>query len=216
MSNGRLKLCMISGSFEYDSEESLGIFKEYIEKNFPVDATLIVYKDEEDNKSLAPLETTDVLLVFTRRLETKGEELERFKNYCLAGKPVVGLRTASHAFQNWLDFDKVVLGGNYQGHYGFGPKAPVSFESGVLNHPVLEGVNEFTSHGSLYANTPIAEDTTLLMTAEIPDHIEPVAWVRMNNGGRTFYTSLGHQQDFREPDFLRVIANAVLWAGGKL
>lgn len=216
MSNGRLNLCMISGSFEYDSEESLGIFKEYVEKNFPVDVTFIVYKDEQDNISLEALETTDVLLVFTRRLETKDAELERFKNYCLAGKPIVGIRTASHAFQNWLDFDKVVLGGNYQGHYGHGPKAPVTFSEAGKKHPVLDSVNEFTSHGSLYANTPIADDTTLLMTADNSEHVEPVSWVRLNNGGRTFYTSLGHQDDFREPDFLRMIANAALWAGGKM
>ncbi|MFB3042323.1 MAG: hypothetical protein ACE1ZS_11075 [Candidatus Poribacteria bacterium] len=121
MPNPSLKLCMISGSFEYDSEESLTIFRDYIEENYPVKSTLIIYQSEDDNQSLAPLEDTDVLLVFTRRLNTAGEELERFKTYCAQGRPIVGVRTASHAYQNWLAFDKEVLGGDYQGHYGSGP-----------------------------------------------------------------------------------------------
>ena len=43
---------------------------------------------------------------------------------------------------------------------------------------------------------------------------EPVAWTRIHNGGRVFYTSLGHQRDFEVEMFLRLLANAVLWAGG--
>lgn len=37
-----------------------------------------------------------------------------------------------------------------------------------------------------------------------------------HRGGRIFYTSLGHQQDFEVEMFLRLLANAVLWTGGRL
>ena len=111
MPNNRLKLCMLSGSFEYDSEASLAIFHEYIEKNHPIQTTQIIYQSEDDDQSLEPLQDTDVLLVFTRRLNTTGKELDRFKAYCAEGKPIVGVRTASHAYQNWIAFDKEVLGG---------------------------------------------------------------------------------------------------------
>ena len=40
-----------------------------------------------------------------------------------AYQAIVALRTASHAFQNWLELDKEVWGGDYQGHYGAGPVA---------------------------------------------------------------------------------------------
>jgi type 1 glutamine amidotransferase len=50
------------------------------------------------------------------------------------------------------------------------------------------------------------------LTGSTDEHEEPVAWTRMHRGGRVFYTSLGHQQDFREVDFLRLLANAVFWA----
>ena len=101
-----LNLCMLSGSFEYDSEASLNIFKTFVQKHYPIRANLVVYTSEEDDPDLAPLDDADVLLVFTRRLNTTGASLKRFQTYCEQGKPLVGIRTASHAYQNWLEFDK--------------------------------------------------------------------------------------------------------------
>lgn len=214
MPNSKLKLCMISGSFEYDSEESLAIFREYLEQKHGIQSAMVIYKTEDDDQSLEPLDDTDVLLVFTRRLNTAGEELDRFKAYCAQGRPVVGVRTASHAFQNWLAFDKEVLGGNYHGHYGSGPICHIEIESSAKDHPILEGVSPFDSRGSLYKNTPIAEDACLLLNGRIEEHSEPVAWTRSHKGGRVFYTSLGHQGDFRDENFLRLLANAVFWVAG--
>ena len=212
-----LRLCMISGSFEYDSERSLAIFQEYLEREHPVAATLIVFESEDDDQSLAALDGTDVMLVFTRRLNTSGAELARLKAYCARGGPVVGVRTASHAFQNWLAFDKEVLGGNYNMHYGAGPVVRVAPSSpDAKEHPILRGVSITESRGSLYRNTPIAPDTSLLLTGTTDEAQEPVAWTRVNRGGRVFYTSLGHQEDFEDEAFLNMVANGVLWAGGRL
>ena len=216
MNEEPLKLCMISGSFEYESESSLTAFRDYVEREHSVRADLIVYRSEDDHQSLSAIEDTDVLLVFTRRLNVDGEELERFKAYCAAGGPIVGVRTASHAFQSWLAFDGEVLGGNYRMHWRHGPRARVRFEPGSEGHPLLEGVGEFSSAGSLYRNTPIAADTSLLMSASTDEHDEPVTWTRTHAGGRVFYTSLGHQEDFEDPSFLRLLANAVLWCGGRI
>ena len=216
MNNEPLKLCMLSGSFEYESESSLTIFRDYMEREHPVRADLIVYRSEDDHQSLSAIEETDVLLVFARRLNVDGEELERFKAYCGQGRPIVGVRTASHAFQNWLAFDREVLGGNYQMHWEHGPRARVRFEPASEGHPLLEDVAEFSSAGSLYRNTPIAPDASLLMSASTDEHDEPVTWTRTHAGGRVFYTSLGHQEDFEEPNFLRLLANAVLWCGGRI
>lgn len=216
MATNRLKLCMLSGSFEYDSETSLAIFQDYIEKNHPVQSTQIIYQSEDDEKSLEPLQDTDVLLVFTRRLNTTGKELDRFKAYCAEARPIVGVRTASHAYQNWLDFDKDVLGGDYQGHYGAGPISHAEINPGAKDHPILDGISNFDSYGSLYRNPAIATDTTLLLTGKTEEHTEPVTWTRLHRGGRVFYTSLGHQQDFEVEMFLRLLANAILWTGGRL
>ena len=211
-----LRVCMLSGSFEYDSEESLGLFRKHLDGVGGIEDTLVVYQDEDDDQSLAAVDDTDVLLVFTRRIRIDGAELERVKAYCAAGRPVVGVRTASHAYQNWLEFDADVLGGSYTGHFGSGSACRVAVGAGAAEHAILTGVTEFDSVGSLYKNTPIASDAKLLLTGATSDSTEPVAWTRAHNGGRVFYTSLGHQQDFREPDFLTLLTNGILWAGGRI
>ena len=212
-----LKLCMLSGSFEYDSEASLKVFDRHVRDEYGMETTTVVFSTEDDEESLAALDDTDVLLLFSRRLNTSGAELDRLQRYCAAGRPVVGVRTASHGFQNWLAFDKDVLGGNYNMHYKPGPAVTVEIAAGdAAQHSILEGVNGFVTYGSLYRNEPIADDTTLLLTGASVDGTEPVAWTRIHEGGRVFYTSLGHQQDFQEVNFLRLLSNGVLWAAGRL
>ena len=209
-----LNLCMLSGSFEYASETSLTIFKTFVEKNYPIQANLIVYESEDDNPSLAALDDADALLIFTRRLNTEGKSLRQFQAYCEQGRPLVGIRTASHAYQNWLEFDKVVLGGDYQGHYGHGPT--VRLGTVVPEHPTLNSIPEFESYGSLYKNPSLRDDTSVLMMGHTDEHSEPVAWTRLHNGGRICYTSLGHQKDFELEPFLRFLAQSILWVSKQI
>jgi type 1 glutamine amidotransferase len=41
----------------------------------------------------------------------------------------------------------------------------------------------------------------------------PVAWVWGGRRGRVFFTSLGSADDFRKPDFVRLVVNAIEWIG---
>jgi type 1 glutamine amidotransferase len=206
-----LKVCLVSGALEYESDASLAKLQQYLEKNYNVKCARAFRKADNDVPGLENLETCDVMVLFARRLTISGEQLERVKKYCQAGRPIVALRTASHAFQNWLALDKEVLGGNYQNHYKAGPVARIDLVEGARNHPVLKGVKPFTTVGSLYRNTGLAKDVTLLLTGTIPEHTEPVAWTRLHKGGRVFYTSLGHPKDFEEPSFVRLVVNALYW-----
>ncbi|MFO0947187.1 MAG: ThuA domain-containing protein [Planctomycetota bacterium] len=207
-----LKICLVSGSVEYRSDESLAEYQKYLEKNFPIRCSRAFRRTDEDLPGLDSLASSDLMILFTRRLKIEGEQLDLVKRYCASGKPIVGIRTASHAFQNWLELDKEVLGGNYKGHYREGPKTRVTIESSAKGHPILEGVEEFQSVGSLYRNTGISKDADRLLSGTIPGHTEPVAWTRMHQGGRVFYTSLGHPDDFKEPHFIRLLTNAIFWA----
>ena len=206
-----LRVCLVSGSIEYDSDTSLDKLQKHLEKNYRVECSRAFIKSESDLPGLENLDTCDVMLLYTRRLKITGEQLERVKKYCLSGKPIVGIRTASHAFQSWLDLDKEVLGGNYKGHYKEGPLCEVKIEERARQHPILKGVQPFKSVGSLYRNTGLAKDVDILLTGSIPENTEPIAWTRMFKGGRIFYTSLGHQKDFDDPNFVTLIANALHW-----
>ncbi len=212
-----LKVCLVSGSLEYKSNESLAGFQKHLEGNYPAKCSraFLEGNDEEHLNGLENLSSCDVMLLFTRRLKLSGEQLERIKNYCQSGKPIVGVRTASHAIQSWLDLDKEVLGGNYRGHYGEGPETEIKIVESAKDHPLLAGVQPFRSAGSLYKNEGIARDTQLLMTGKNPEATEPITWTRQYKGGRIFYTSLGHPQDFTEESFRRLLANALFWTAGR-
>ncbi len=179
-----LRVCLVSGSLEYQSNESLEAFQKWLEGHYNVvcSRAFIVGQDEEHLPGLENLDTCDVMLLFTRRLKLSGEQLEKIKAYCLAGKPIVGVRTASHAIQTWLDLDKLVLGGNYHGHYGAGPDTEIAIVESAKDHPVLAGVRPYRSAGSLYKNEGLAGDDVILLTGAIPGHNEPIAWTRTYKG----------------------------------
>ena len=210
-----LKVCLVSGSFEYDSDKSLEAFKQASELRFEIQCTLLKAAGWEHIPGLEALDSCDVALFFTRRLRISGEELDRVKKYCAAGKPIVGVRTASHGFQNWLEMDKEVFGGDYQNHYGEGPVMEVKIADKRKDHPILKGVVPFRSRYSLYKNPSIASDAEVLLTGSTPEHTEPVAWTRMNHGGRVFYTSLGGVEDFENSTFQRLVVNALFWTSGR-
>jgi hypothetical protein len=209
----RLKVCLLSGCDTYNSEESLPPFQEYLEKNYPIDCVRIVKKAKDDLPGLEQLETCDVAFVFIKRMQLAGPQLEQFKKYMTSGRPIVAVRTASHAVQTWLEFDREVLGGNYKGHHPAGPVTTIKETEGATGHPILAGVKLTSAADSLYKNLGHAPDIGVLLTGTIDGQpTEPLAWTREVNGGRVFYTSLGAQETFRDPAFRKMLANAIFWA----
>ncbi len=204
-----LKVVFISGSFLYNSDEVLGKYREWLEVNYPVSVTLVSATDWDDLPGLQALDTCDVALFYTRRLRIDGEQLQQIRQYVEAGRPIVAVRTASHGFENWPEFDKEVLGGNYQRHFEEGPVMQMSLAD--VKHPVLDGIEPFTSVSTLYRNPGIAADCTVLLSGTTKDGTQPVAWTR-ERVGRVFYTSLGAAEDFEDGTFRWLVANALYWA----
>jgi type 1 glutamine amidotransferase len=153
------------------------------------------------------------------------------RKFVEAGKPVVALRTSSHAwaprggkmpegaYEAWKEFDRDVLGGNYTGHHGVGAKTTVAVAKGAEEHPVLKGVkvDALVGCGSLYKVSPLGKTAKPLLIGTVSGKApEPVAWVNTTKaGGRVFYTSLGHVDDFKQAAFNDLLRNAVTWAAGK-
>lgn len=206
-----LRVLILSGCDTYKSEESLPPFQRWLEANYPVKCERLT-RNGHEFPNLEKLDECDVLLVFFKRTELKGEQLERFKKYVTSGKPVVAVRTASHAVQTWLDFDREVLGGNYHGHYDVGIPCELKVPGEAVKHPILNGVELTTVKDALYKNEGHASDIHVLLEGTIPGQAaEAVAWTRDVNGGRVFYTSLGAQDTFELPAFRRMLANALYW-----
>ena len=211
-----LKVCLLSGCAEYKTEESLPPFQKYLEQNFNVTCTWAVRKANDDLPGLEQLDDCDVAFVYIKRMQLAGEQLERFKKYATSGRPIVGVRTASHAVQTWLDFDRDVLGGNYKGHQPVGPVTKIELTADAGKHPILSGVEMTTANDSLYKNEGHATDINVLLTGAIPgEPVEALAWTRLYKGGRIFYTSLGTPETFQEAGFRRMLANALFWTASR-
>jgi len=199
--------------------------------------TTIVHADAGDKNNfgglVAALKDADLLFVSVRRRTPMKEQLDAVRAHLDAGKPLVGIRTASHAFALrpkdkltdpklavWQDFDPQVLGGHYTNHHGNSLKTKVTVAPGAETHPILQGASlaNFVSNGSLYKVSPLEKNTTPLLIGAVTDQpAEPVAWTHLygTKGARVFYTSLGHPDDFQNPEFRRLLVNGVAWALGK-
>ena len=220
-SNKALRIHMLSGSGEYKSAESLPRWADLLKKEGHECTIAAGVREEAD---LANLKSCDVLVVFCKRWKLKDEALEAVKAVATT-KPVIGIRTASHAFQTWLAFDNEVMGGTYSGHGGSG-EVTVLLEDENKGHPVLAGIEDgWKRQGKVYDNPPMAsgksgspkgpfkEDNVVLMRLnDKRNKPTPGTWLRENaNGQRVFYTSMGYVHDFEDERFLRLLANALKW-----
>lgn len=224
----RKRLVIVMAEREYRTNESLPKFAlEHLGHDFSVRYVHADPKDRNNLPGIEVLEDADMAFFSVRRRVPPADQMAVIRKFVESGKPVAGIRTASHAFTlrnqpppaghgHWPEFDRDVLGGNYHNHHGNGPKVKITVADSGKDHPVLKGVDagKFVGNGSLYLTKPLQQNTTLLLSGTIPKkETEPVAWVNERPGGqRVFYTALGHIDDFNQPHFNRMLKNGLLWA----
>jgi nicotinamidase-related amidase/type 1 glutamine amidotransferase len=208
---------------------------EYAAYGMPIDTDGKTFPPTRHNlENLQILEDADLAVFFIRRRALEPEKMQAIMKYITSGKPVIGIRTASHAFAakgnvprmsggivaagettsdllaQWPEFDEQVLGGNYQGHYGhLVTGTDISIVPGMEGHPLLKGVEpKFNSPNWLYKNRPLRSGKIQVLmlgsNPDVPD--EPVAWLHNNN---VFYTSLGHWDDWKIESFRNLMLNVV-------
>ncbi|MCC7475469.1 MAG: ThuA domain-containing protein [Pirellulales bacterium] len=165
---------LISGDEEYRSEEALAQLGKILATQHGFDCTVLFAIDpksgiiDPNNRrnipGLAALDRADLMIIFTRRRDLPDEQMEVIDRYLKAGKPVLGIRTATHAFipgpeSKWAHysdayegtlnewhggFGRVVLGEHWVAHHGRhrhestrGRIAP-----GAAKHPILRGIGD--------------------------------------------------------------------------
>jgi len=215
---------------EYRTNETLPVFARRVLEEERGLEVVVLQADPKDGNLIprfAEVAKADLVLLSIRRRALPKQDLDALRKHLEAGKPLAAIRTSSHAFDprgkvpqghaDWVKFDPEVLGGNYTGHHGTGMKTTVTRVQDLLEHPILRGIElPFTSNASLYKASPLAKTATPLLMGEIPNQKpEPIAWTNMYGKARIFYTSLGHVDDFANPQFVKLLRNGVLWALGK-
>lgn len=233
----RRRVLFVIGEDEYKTETTLPEFARRDLEPAGFDCRFVFADAKERDrfpKLAEEIAAADLIFVSVRRRLPEPEAILALRKHLTDGKPLIGIRTANHAFsaklkppagevpspREWRDFDAAVFGGSYVGHHGVGPKTALAIPRTLVEpHPILTGLaaDSFVGNGSLYRVRPVAPDALVLLEGTIPDHpTEPIAWIRPCKLGpvpaRIFYTSLGHPQDFEQDAFRTFLRHAVLWS----
>jgi len=187
--------------------------------------------DRHNLENLQILEDADLAVIYVRRRGLEPGKMSLLKNFVNSGKPVLGIRTASHAFDprikpeqsnpylaslaSWPEFDREILGGNYLGHSSSDTKATtiLSAVPGMEGHPLLKDVKleGFTSSASLYRNQSLrSERAQVIMIGTIQGlPPQPVLWINNTGNNKVIYSSFGAVSDFRNDSFRQIMRNSV-------
>jgi nicotinamidase-related amidase len=242
----RPKVVFVMAENEYRSEQCLPQFARLLENQFGLScdfaAGVSQPKGSEAHRieNLQTLADADLGVIYVRRRALPDDQMKIIRDYLDRGKGLIGIRTASHAFNanapvpspdgaknsdgspkllaQWIKFDEEVLGCKYTGHYAKGTEGTkVSVVSAAKTHPILAGLKTdgFVSPSWLYKNHLDSEATPLVMGAVEGQKPEPAAWTFGYKGGRVFYTSLGHWDDWKIDAFGTMMIRAVFWTMNK-
>lgn len=233
----------VTGDDEYRSEITMPMLAEILEHRhgwrcqvcYAVNETTGVRepKYKRNIVGLEALATADVAVIYLRFRSLPRPQLQCILDYAAAGKPLVGLRTSTHAFlyppgvpeSKWNDdFGRLVFGQKWLRHHGHDSSTLVSVA--LRDHPITRGLPaEWFCRSWLYHVIPLEGDCVpLLLGAAVkgtqPDGQRfgtpnPVAWTKTYRGGRVFFTTLGHPADFEQLPTRRLVLQGIFWAAGK-
>ena len=213
-----------------------------LEAKHDMRCTVLRAVSHTDIPGLEALRHADLAVFYIRRRLLPPEQMGCIRAYLEAGKPLIAFRTTTHAFQpyddnppagkqRWDRFDREVLGCRYGGYDSGETRVEVAPDAAA--HPILDGFDgPYQERETLYRCLPLADSCRVLLSGTCvdgtgsddryrkrpgPDRpLQPVAWVNTSKqGGKVFFTSMGHHTTFQKPWFRRLIVNAVFWALGR-
>ena len=230
----------VTGDHEYSSEITMSILAQELEKNY--DMRVKVLKSSPDQNAevnipgMEALKEADLAVFFLRWRRLPADQVAYIDKYLKSGKPVLGFRTSTHAFnypkghplEKWNAFGEFALGAppGWEGkanhtHCGHSCSTDVFKIKEAEAHPILTGIDSsFHVRSWLYKvlpDFPAKGSENLLMGRAVnPEKAgfqdNPVAWTwKTAAGGKVFTTTLGHPEDFKEESLQRLAINGIHW-----
>lgn len=218
----------------YRATETIPVFAKKLSDEHGLRTTVLLGKGERSAfrfPGFDAIRDADLVVVFCRRVALPQEQIRMLRQYLGRGKPLIGIRTAHHAFsprepvapghEAWPAFPADVLGCENRGYGPTEPGMDVSLTAAGRDHAITRGIQDsgWHSDGNLYHVAPLLdEQAVVLVEGNSAGRTEPIAWTRKGrNDNRIFYTSLGYPADFENAQFNTLIINAISWAtqGGR-
>lgn len=200
------RVVLVSGDEEYRSEEALTQLAKILAKHHGFDCTVLyaidpatgeITPNEQANiPGLEALRTADLMVIATRFRNLPDEQMQEIDGYLKRGRPVVGMRTATHAFNiptgrafhhySWNQqgeampqgFGRHVLGETWIAHHGDHGKESTRglVAPGAGGHPILRGINDGDIWGpsDVYAvRLPLPGDARPVIVGQVLSGMQP-------------------------------------------
>lgn len=211
---GEKLIVLLAGDESYRSEESMPMLAKILTHHHGF-RTIVLFSTDPSTGEINPdelqhtsglenLQQADLLIIATRFREYPDEQMAYIDEYLRAGKPVIGIRTATHAFRyknnpnskyarydftskhpGWEGgFGKRILGDTWVCHHGKnGEEGTRAFLNGLhkmsSNSSILKGVEEIVCISDTYCIKNLPASAEVLMMG-IPikgfDSSSPAVW----------------------------------------
>ena len=197
-------IVFVTGDEEYRSEDSMPQMVKIAAVRHGFQCTVLFGINPETGEidpvvldnipGLEALDTADLMVLFTRFRELPDEQMKYIIDYTNSGKPIIGLRTSTHAFNyrknpnspyvkysnnNGGDFPggygRQVLGEKWINHYG---RHQVESTRGLIapgmeDHPIVRGCEDIWGESDVYGITTLSGDSKPLIMGQVLAGMNP-------------------------------------------
>ena len=241
-------IVLVSGDEEYRTEESMPMLAKILSQKHGFECK-VLFSWDKSGKYIDPnnqmgvkgwkhLQDADLMIIGTRFRKPDSKQAQYVTEYLNAGKPIIGIRTSTHAFTgdgsfgekiSFGQFGPLVIGEGWVSHHGKHKKegARGIIEASNAAHPILKSVTDVFGPSDVYGIKRLTTKDKILMRGAVTETLEPgsafveekndpmqpLAWLHpyeAPNGkkGTTFCTTMGASVDFISEDLRRLIVNA--------
>jgi hypothetical protein len=188
-------IVLVAGDEEYRSEESAPMLAKILSQKHGFNCVVVFswsgdYIDPNNQgglRGLEALEAADLMIIGTRFRKPDAKGAAHITKFLNAGKPVIGFRTATHAFNgsgafgdgdgkiSFGQFGRKVLGEQWVSHHGGHKRegARGVIEAANKNHAVLNGVVDVFAPSDVYGVTHLTGDDTILLRGAVTKTLDP-------------------------------------------
>ena len=198
-------IVFLSGDEEYRSEEGLPMLAKLLAKHHGFKTTVLFAIDPKTGQidpntannipGLQALESADLMVILARWRNLPDDQMKYVDAYVRAAKPIVGLRTATHAFKlpkdstyaryTWDNkdekyrdgFGRQILGETWYTHHGAHKSQSTKgiFAPGAKDHPILRGVPDGGIWGptDVYGVRDLPDNSTILVLGQVLSGMNP-------------------------------------------
>lgn len=185
------KIVLLAGDEEYRSEEVMPMLAKILSERHGFDTTVVFSinaasgevdpEAKDNNPGLEALDSADLCIMLLRFRAWPDEQMKHFAAYAASGKPIIAIRTSTHAFNglkgqyaSFNSFGKKVLGEQWVSHWGKHKSEATKgiIEPGQEQNALLRGVKDIFGDTDVYEAYPPA-DAKILVRGQVLNGMTP-------------------------------------------